>query len=769
MLWNGNRKLSLKFLLKKFLVILFVLLVFFLLAAFLIGVLRLSQKGFSLQVFHGALIFAQKIISNPLYLWDVYADWGGDFWSLWRQDKLTTAFYVPIILPALLLAFLGWKCRPFYKKIKTYMKVRIFSDNQILFTKGLAKGKFSVLGVADDMLLQMPKNQSLLVLGNNYVGKTSAVCIPTILTAQESCIVAVSSQNELAEYTSGYRASLGPVFYFNWGLTDAPLKNEYYPRWNPLSSKEMPHKGKNREAYLKGLSRYFILHNVQTETLKDDYWPRLAGRAMFGLLSFFVAKIERAVANDYFLGVLLDKDKLSPEDKRLLLSYYVIMDKAYAAPIIENLEKGKLTKDNFLPIGSWEGVPQAWQGKELSFSMFADWLLQAFLAVKAQEKNAVDAWKIVLEYCIQEAEFFGYDETALEILRQLFYLSHKQRSVVFPMMFNPLSIFRVSSVRERTSTSDFSIIMPRKTFEDRVSTIYCVSGEKNVNFINKLFVDMLMHHYCSLSLNTKDRPLLWVFDNLEQQPEYKSLAHALQVADKHNMAFVLTATSLANLQLKYSQNSLENIINKTQYKILLSDTVANAVAELQKMAVGGIVSASSKNKTSIYHIDNSSYYRKMAKQLAHVKKHVLAQGEEILLLPSFLQMPFKVRSAYFLAFDNLKRRATIDAAYFVSDNLLHLRNVQDMETPELLYVLQQAGCRLENIEDIDIYLEDKYEEAVETIEQVGDKESVLADDISMRWHNQKELIDQDDKDWWMNEDAFDFSDVKENANPFQKK
>lgn len=766
---NINLKISLKAGLKKLLVIFFIIIGFFLLAAFLIALLRLSQKGFSLKVFHEALQFAQKVVLNPFYLFEVYLDWGKIFWKAWQTHKLTDALYIPLFLPLLLFSFLLWKSRGFCKKFTENLKSVVFSHPQKLATLGLMHGKYTVLGVYDDMLLQMTENKSLLVLGDSRGGKTSSVCVPTILSAHESCIVAVSSQNELAELTSGYRASLGNVFYLNWGLSDAPLKNEYYPRWNPLSVKELPAKGEKRDAYLKWLSQYFILHNVETESMDDDYWPKLAGRALFGLLSFFVAKIERAAANDYFLGTLLEKGRLTPEDKRLLLSYYVIMNQEYAAPAIENLEQGNLDKENYLPIGSWEGVPQAWQGKELCFSMFADWLLQSFLLIKAQEKDSLDAWKIVLEYCLQEAEFFGYESSSLEILQQLFYLSRKQRSVIFPMLFNPLSVFRNSAVRERTSTSDFTLSQLRTTYDDKVNTIYCVSGDKNVNFLNKLFIDMLLKQTMSQPVRENERPLLWVFDNTEQQPEYKKLAKALSSAEKYQMAFVITAASLANLQIKYSSSDLENIINQTQYKILLSENIQNAVGELQKLSSGGIVISAAKNSLPPLKINEAVYYRKVAKYLEKMKKTVLEQGDEILLVPSFYRMPFKIRSAYFLAFENMKKKATIDAAYFVSDEMLHGRNIQDMETPDLLDVLQNAGCKLNNLAEIDIYLEDKYEEAVETIEQVADKESVLVDDISARWQNKSEKSEKSSKDWWMSEDAFDFSDVKENSNPFRKK
>lgn len=766
---NKPWKKSLKVGLKKLLVIFFVIIAFFILAAFLIALLRLAQKGFSVHVFHEAMAFSKKILLNPLYLADVYVDWAQKSYKLWQRDKISEAQFIPMLFPILFLMFVIWKGYPFVKKIKESLKTVLFSNPQKLFEKNLHHGTFAVLGTYDDKLLKMPENSSLLALGNDSGGKTSSICIPTILSAHESSIVAVSSQNELAEFTSGYRATLGPVFYFNWGLTDVPVKNEYYMRWNPLSVKEMPPKGQERNDYLNGLSRYFIFHNDQTDVLSDsdDYWPKLASRALFGLLSFFVSKIERAAANDYFLGMLLEKDRLSQEDRRLLLSYYVIMEKEYAAPAIESLEQGTLTKDNYLPIGSWEGVPQAWQGKELCLSMFADWLLQCFLRVKSQEEKVADAWKVVLEYCMQESEFFGYGANISEILQQLFYLSHKQRSVIFPMLFNPLSIFRIPSVRERTSTSDFCISQLHSTYADKICTIYCVSGDKNVNFINKLFVDMLMYSSLMFRKQKNGRSLLWIFDNLEQQPEYQSLPQALEKAKDYNMGFVLTAGSLANMQLKYSFEAVESIINKTQYKVLLTDTLSAAANELQKMAHGGIVLSSVKNTQNQIRINDAAYFSKVAKRLSQWKKTKLLQGDEILFIPSFYRMPFKIKAAYFLASENLKKKATIDAAYFVDDALLQLRNVQDIETPELLKVLEDAGYKLNNLEEIDLYLENKYEEAVETIGQVSDKESVLVDDISTRWQNQKEVTDNN-QDWWMDEEAFDFSEMKDNTNPFQK-
>ena len=104
--------------------------------------------------------------------------------------------------------------------------------------------------------------------------------------------------------------------------------------------------------------------------------------------------------------------------------------------------------------------------------------------------------------------------------------------------------------------------------------------------------------------------------------------------------------------------------------------------------------------------------------------------------------------------------------YFVADKLIQNRNSQDLDVPDLLTVLKSCGFDIQREEDIDLFLENRYEKSIEMREQVADKKSVLADDISNRWKN---LPEKENSDWWMSEDAFDFSDVKENSNPFQKK
>ena len=130
-------------------------------------------------------------------------------------------------------------------------------------------------------------------------------------------------------------------------MLDKPESGEIWPRWNPFSDGNLPPKGLERDHYLLWIARYIAGGK------DENYWSKLAGIALEGLLQFYVSKTEQASANDYFLGKLLDNGKLSAEDRDILLSYYALMPEEYSAPAIDNLQNNRLTIDNYLPVGSW--------------------------------------------------------------------------------------------------------------------------------------------------------------------------------------------------------------------------------------------------------------------------------------------------------------------------------------------------------------------------------------------------------------------------------
>lgn len=768
--------------LKLFWVIFFILAGFILASVLCFCLAQLMHKGFNDKGTEAAARFLRKFADRPAYLSEAYVKWWRSFVKAWQRDRLTAASFVPMLPVLLFFISVLWAAikSPFSFRLWYKMNNR-FAELADVKEMGLFDGHLLALGKFGDKILKLKHSASVLCFGETGCGKTAGIAVPSILESDKACIIAADTRNELAKYTSGYRSTLGKVFYFNWSLTDEPLKNEYYPRWNPLSAKDMPSKGKGRDEYVASLVRYFISSNRYDRSDSDNYWEKLAMAAFDGILNFFICKLERAGANDYFLSEMLDKGRLSKEDKELLLSYYVLMNKEYAAPGIKNIEYNKLDMESYLPVGSWEGIPKAWQGKEICLSMFSDWLLQSYFAVKSAAKNPEsDGWKIVIERWAEEAKFFGYNEKVLEILQQLFYLSRKQRSIIFPMIINPLSVFRNSSVRGRTSASDFHLYQARgiKNAESgdwEIVTVYSVTGSKGVDFIGKLFMDMLIDANISPQKKFGPYPLVLVMDDIEQQPRYESLIEGVAHSSRSRMSFLLLSDYVKMMEEKYNKEGMEEIVGNAAYKLMLADSYKTLAWKFDNLALFGTKSVQVpapgtggflQNKSGL---SDAGYYKMIAKNLNSIRKNDLEIGDEFLVAAGYYHLPVKLKGIYFLKDEALKEKAAVDACYFLDEELEKKRNVQDIETPSLIEVLRDAGFDMRTEEDINIYLEDRYEEALETRQVVADKQSALADDISSRWQSSHHPRHQTaDNEWWMEEDAFSFnSEDGDNTNPFK--
>lgn len=772
---------SLKTILRLFLVLFLVVIVLFASSVFFLALAQLIDKGFNDKNIVLIQTFLLKVIDTPLFLIEAYQKWFDVFMMHWHKGHFSFAVFVPLGTPILFL-FILWftfRCSKYSFGLWFRFNNR-YAEIDDVQSMGLFDGTLMALGCFEDHILKLKKGFSALCLGETGCGKTAGVAIPSILESDGACIVASDNHNELAKYTSGYRSKLGKVFYFNWSLRDEPLKNEYYPRWNPLSAKEMPNKGEEREKYIDELVRYFIFSNKERE--KDQYWERLAVSALGGILRFFIVKLEQANANDYFLSKILEKTHLSKEDKDILLSYYALMDKKYSLPAIKNMELGKFQMDNYLPIGSWQGIPAAWQGKEISFPMFSDWLLQSYFSIKNSSENKnIDGWKTVIAHWLEEAEFFGYGKDIVEPLQQLFYMSRKQRSIIFPMLINPLAVFRNANIRERTSTCDFSISQSRgiknpETGAWELVTVYNIAGSKSVDFVGKMFMDMIISKNISPQENYGPFPLLFVIDDIEQQPKYEELTNGLMHASQSQSSFLLLSDYVKMMHERYGTQALEEIVSNATYKLMLADNNKTLAWKFENLAMFGTKSVQIPAQDSGIllrakkGLTDASYYKVIARNLKDERKHKLEIGDEFLIAAGYYHLPIKLKSLYFLKDDLLKEKAAEDASYFLDEDVLKERNLQDIETPDLLSVLKESGIDVKNEDDVNMFLEDKYEEAIETRQVVADKQSALVDDISARWKKGKNTHQNTtESDWWMDEDAFEFNGTPEETNPFQKK
>lgn len=765
------------------------------LAASMLGFLVLSHLmrfGLGEKSMAGLGRFMHKLMESPLFLFEAYGKW----WSFFKEAIFNKQFSPALMVPAfaplifILIMVLAY-VKSSYSFSLWYRLYNHFAKEEDVEKMGVLNGLMMALGRFGEAILGTNRTTSVLCVGEDGCGKTSGVTIPTVLRSDNASMIIADNSGTVAKYTSGYRSHLGKVFYFNWDLQDDVAKGSYYPRWNPISTKNMPHKGEKRDEYLAFIARYMVAE--ESKINKENYWQWLAFVAMETGLQFLLSKVEQACANDYFLGQIVENGRLSRDDKDVLLTYYAVMPQPYAKIAMEKISKPQLCADDYMPIGSWAGIPEPWQGKEANLSMFADWLLNSYFEEQSKmvEQHG-DGWKPLLEKLLNEALIFNYNSKAIMGLRQLSYLSKKQRSIVFPMLLKPLTFFRNSSVRERTSCSDFYTTQIRgiKDPESKLwepVTLYCSANNKNTKFINRLFIDTLIKYGLGEHRNTGPLPLMVVMEDFGQSDYYQYVPEGVLKGPQNKMLFLLLSSSLHKAKELYGLNAVEDIVSNTPYKVIMADDNHKLSRQLNKLAVYGSrsVQIPAVNTGAFLKVKNgladASYYSRLAKEfLSRRNVNVITRGYQMFLVQGFYHLPVLAKTILFLQDDKFRNKALLDAQYFLSDEMFKARNVQDNEVPELNEVLCEKDIGIDDDTELMQFLDLKYNEALEQIETVPDKTSVLADDISSKWQNNDENSDNSvaiaaaekggNEDWWLEEDSFSFkSDARENPNPFDDK
>ena len=731
------------------------------------------ENGFTQKSYEKISGFWKDCWVNPLILYESYYKYFANFSFLKIQ-------IVPLLGPLLFIIVTVWA----YLKTPNsfclwYRLKQHFAKHEDVEKMGIFDGKFGVLGKYHNQLIRLQVPMSAFVWGGEGLGKSSCVSLPTVLDSDEACLAVMDSSGALAKYSSGYRSKLGRVFYFNWALTDAPEKGEFWPRWNPVSSQELPKRGANRIKYIKMLIKCLFPDD------KKNYWEVSSQTAMEGLLLFFASKIEQAMANDYFLSELLEKGKIIQDDKALLESYYLCMKSDLVEEALENLRNGTLSLDNYLPVGSWENVPELWRGKEFCLPMFADCLMLRYFSItqEDQEKAAVGGFKIMLGEFIKEARLFGYDVRAVQIMQQLYYLTRRQRRIIFTMMLSPLMVFRKSNIRERTSLSDFTLMQMRGMKYDEqwhVSTVYCVADAvKSSSVMSRFLFDMLIAYHLRHKKDEGYFPISFVLDDFERLPRLSMLTKGLAKAKTENLSFMMLTDGLHMVEKRYGLEELEDIISNSAIKLMMADNAKRMSEHFNKLAVygtksvqipavgGGAFSLVKKG------LADANYYRRIAKDLMHHPRSVKFDKEHYLLLvEGFYHLPVNIRAANFLRDDKLKSRAVCNASYILNEMVETQRNLQDVNVPNLIDVMRKSGINVETEEDIDTYLEDKYDEVAEVLDSDSDIQDVWAEEVSSRWNytmdksHEDENLRQKNDDWWLGEEAFKLKEPT-HMNPFK--
>ena len=462
--------------------------------------------------------------------------------------------------------------------------------------EGLFKGFMMVLGYfkykGQSTALMFDESLSALCLAPPGTGKTAGVVKPTILDCDTVSMIINDPKPELKQSTSGYRSTIGPVFIMNWAGQDNPARGIYYPSWNPLSPEHIPYNPEQRDLYIDSMAKVLVPDAKGANA--DPHWANTGRAGLSGMINFIVSKVERAKADDYFY-TKINNGSLSKEDAALLGDYYLSMmndPNAYAA--YSMLQKGESNSTNYVHVGTWAHIPDAWRGREASFAMILDWLTssQVAIAEEMEERRKqgdqmvmmADPMKDLLLNAVEEARRYSYANRAVSELTQLANTPDKERGSILSTMMEGLAIFRNAAVRNRTSHSDFHFSDLRGMVDPRDGKIKPVSVYLSINMVDAqalnpitaIFIELMSNYL--LAHNTDQvvdgikmgpYPVLFVLDEMPKMQKLDAVIQGPDLGRGQKVSYLIIGQDIHQIQEKYGADAAATIISTTAAKIVL--------------------------------------------------------------------------------------------------------------------------------------------------------------------------------------------------------
>ena len=623
----------------------------FVLAVLSFALAYLIPKGISQESLLYTWKFVKKIAFDPLYLFQTYWKWvvklyrygGAPSVSLWLPIIPFFAFFAILIT--------GISTNP-HSWMSTIHGAGRIATKKDIEKMGLFTGFIVVLGRWHGKLLKLPETLSVLVLAPPGTGKTVGVVMPTIFESNDISIIVNDPKPELCFKTSGYRQPIGPVFVINWGAEDEPEKGIYYPSWNPLSFSCLPAFGPARDMYVDSMV------NVLVEEPKggaDPHWAKTGRNALTGFIHFVVGKCEHARANDYFIGKIYE-GKLDDKDREVLEGYYMEMTDADAAAALEHLRDGTLDLNNYVPIGTWEMLPENWVGAEPSIAMILDWLTEAQMQMAAEIKRKTeegdqmaalaDPMRDMLDKAVEECKKYGYAHRAVVELNQLSGTPDKERGSILSTALTGIGIFKNSAVRSRTKMSDF-IFKDIRGMKDPITgemksiAIYLSVNQvdaRALNIITGTFVELMSNFLIANPPNFKlgdgtktgPFPALFVLDEFPQMPKLGAVKDGPAVGRGQKVSYLLIGQDLGQISGQYGKDDLETIISTTAAKIILSQNNEQTAQRFEKMIGTRTVEIASSSRTEGWSKQATPFSKNVSRSL---------QGTAVIGASQMLSMP----------------------------------------------------------------------------------------------------------------------------------
>lgn len=602
--------------------------------------------------------FMGMIFNDPSYLFSRYWNWMRQIGNY--HGPFSFSLWLPV-LPILSLPIgliIGAVTNPYRFQSNIHGSGRIATLKDIKAMK-LLDGFCMVIGKFKGYYLKLPETFSTLCCAPPGTGKTAGVVIPTIFNSKGLSLVINDPKPELCFTTSGARAKEGPVFIINWGAEDNPAEGLYYPSWNPLSPTALPAQGPGRDMYIDSMC------NILVEDPKggaDPHWSQTGRAALTGFIHFIASKCEKARANDYFIGRVYE-GKLDEEDKQVLEGYYedIKMHNPAAVRAISDLRNNNLTVENYVPIGTWDLLPEKWVGREACIAMIMEWLTEAQikqgqeikrrLAEGDQMAAMADPMRDLLDAAIEESRKYGYSQRAYTELSTLSNMPDKERGSVMSTAFAGIGVFKNSAVVSRTSFSDlqFKDLRGMKdpiTGEWKPISVYLSINQvdaRALGVISGIFIELMSSYLISNPpnyVNATDGkmgpfPALFVLDEFPQMPKLKAVIDGPAVGRGQKVSYLLIGQDLGQISGKYGKDDLETVISTTACKVILSQNNEQTAQRFSKMVGNKTVQTSSYSKQEGFSKQANPFSKNVNYQLQGVSVITTSQ---LLSLPMFKQV-----------------------------------------------------------------------------------------------------------------------------------
>lgn len=458
--------------------------------------------------------------------------------------------------------------------------------------EGLFKGFMMVLGFFKGKPLMFDECLSTLCVAPPGTGKTKGVVEPTILECDTVSMIINDPKPELKQTTSGYRSTIGPVFILNWAGQDDPARGIYYPSWNPLSPGHVPFNTEERDLYVDSIVNTLIPDRSSSSA--DPHWTITGRAALTGYIQFIISKVERAKADDYFYA-RISNGTFNADDAVVLSDYYLSMSSdpnAYAAHAL--LQRGELNAMNYVHVGTWENIPDAWRGREASFSMILDWLNASQIAIAEDIENRrrqgdqmvmmADPAKEMFMKAVDEARRYAYSHRAIQELTQLASTPDKERGSIMSTAQSGLNIFRNAAVRNRTSHSDFHFSDLRGMVDPRDGKVKPITVYLSINMVDAqalnpitaIFIELMSNFLLANKPGDTHRgetlgpyPVLFAIDEMPKMQKLRAIIEGPDLGRGQKISYLIIGQDLHQIQEKYGADAAATIISTTAAKIVM--------------------------------------------------------------------------------------------------------------------------------------------------------------------------------------------------------